>query len=58
MKLNEDKIMLESRSDIDVMQTMIDNYLFMQGEKQMLDDTPVEELKKLSEKLSALWYCW
>lgn len=58
MKLTEDKILLEGKRDIAVLQTMIVNYLYMQEEKEMLDDTPVKELEKLSFALDMLSHEW
>lgn len=54
MKLDGDKIVIESRYEIDDFQAMIDCYL-KNGKPERVSK---EELKKLRDKLDALYMCW
>lgn len=54
MKLDGDKIVIESRYEIDDIQAMIDCYL-KNGKPERVSK---EELKKLREQLDALYMCW
>lgn len=54
MKLDGDKIVIESRYEIDDIQTMIDCYL-INGKPERVSK---EELTALRKKLDALYMCW
>lgn len=54
MKLDGDKIMIESRYEIDDIQAMIDCYL----KNCKPERVSKEELKTLRERLDALYMCW
>ena len=54
MKLAEDKIIIESRYEIDDIQAMIDCYL-EHGRQEHVTKT---ELKRLQDGLDALYMCW
>lgn len=54
MKLDGDKIVIESRYEIDDIQAMIDCYL-KNGKPKRVSK---EELTTLREQLDALYMCW
>ena len=54
MKLQDGKIILETRTDIDLMQNMIE----LLNEKGNLGKKEEEMLKQLNRELEALWYSW
>ncbi|MBO5093176.1 MAG: hypothetical protein J6C33_02330 [Lachnospiraceae bacterium] len=54
MKLTGDKIIIESRYEIDDIQAMIDCYL----EHGRQEDVTKSELKRLRDELDALYMCW
>ena len=54
MKLDGDKIVIESRYEINDIQAMIDCYL-KHGEPKWWSK---EELEKLRDKLDVLYMCW
>lgn len=54
MKLNNDKIVIESRSDIDLIQEMISLLL----EKGQIKEREKKEIERLDEQLEALYISW
>lgn len=54
MKLEDGKIVLETRTDIDLMQNMIE----LLNEKGNIGKKEEEMLKQLNRELEALWYSW
>ena len=54
MKLQDGKIILETRTDIDLMQSMIEQL----NEKGNIGKKEEEMLKQLNQELEALWYSW
>ena len=54
MKLQDGKIILETRTDIDLMQNMIE----LLNEKGNIGKKEEEMLKQLNRELEALWYSW
>lgn len=55
MKLDGNKIVIEHRDELDVLETMIECY-FQHGGR--IPEREKEDLKQLKRDLSALWYCW
>lgn len=53
MKLENDKIVIESRSEIDVFQTLIEK-----RDKSLFSDYDNEEFEKINKKLDSLYYNW
>ena len=54
MKLQDGKIILETRTDIDLMQNMIE----LLNEKGNVGKKEEKMLKQLNRELEALWYSW
>ena len=54
MKLQDGKIILETRTDIDLVQNMIE----LLNEKGNIGKKEEEMLKQLNRELEALWYSW
>lgn len=55
MKLDRDRIVIESRYEIDDIMDMIDVYL---KSKPKMKSVTEQELKQLREQLDALFMCW
>lgn len=54
MKLNETEVIIETRSDIDLLQAMIESYL----KNSSVDKSTKEMLVKLENQLDGLYYSW
>ncbi|MEG2836430.1 hypothetical protein [Anaerorhabdus sp.] len=54
MKLVGDSVKLETKEDIDMLQTMIESY----QKSIKLENAKEEMLNELNTQLDKLWYCW
>lgn len=54
MKLDRDKIVIESRSEIDTIQNMMQQYL----EKNKLPENEKRDISQIISQLDALYMCW
>lgn len=54
MKLENDRIVIESRSEIGLLQDMIEKYI----ESEKMDENDKQELEEIKGQLDGLWYSW
>lgn len=54
MKLENDRIVIESRSEISLLQDMIEKYV----KSEKMDESDKQGLEKIKEQLDGLWYSW